>query len=82
MTLNLKRTDAWERLPWERRPAAIRNESRRDAAPTGKMPLPRLPIESWERHLAATLTNPFLLDKPHRISHGQDAAPIEATEVA
>ena len=56
MALNLKRTDAWERLPWECLP--------------------------WERHLAATLTNPFLLDKPHRISHGQDAAPIEATEVA
>ena len=29
-----------------------------------------LSIGSRGRHLAATLTNPSLLDKPHRISHG------------
>ena len=45
--------------------------SRRDKKMNrGKMPLPRLPIETWERHLAATLTNPSLLDKSHRSSHG------------
>ena len=36
----------------------------------GKMPLPRFYWQPWERHLAATLTNPFLPDKPHRIPHG------------
>ena len=33
---DLMRSDAWERLA-----GAIKTESRRDAAPTGKMPLPR-----------------------------------------